>query len=216
MAFASSCSINRYYDPTTDSFISVDPAVQQTNEAYVYVNDNPLNTMDPLGLAGNMCDNTNLKKQNKCIAAEKAAQAAADKSCPSGYFTDTRKCDPGLAKNDSCSYSSCAPAWPSIVINGVAGAIACGTGFGTVICAIGGAVIGISSVASDAENGCSVGKTTTDTGLGIAGTVFGVITNIGGSALDGAPLWMKAIYTATTGAPSAGVTALQSRSGSQC
>ena len=48
--FTPNCRINRYYDPSTDSFVSVDPAVQQTAEPYAFVNDNPLNAIDPLGL----------------------------------------------------------------------------------------------------------------------------------------------------------------------
>jgi RHS repeat-associated protein len=44
------CSINRYYDPTTDSFTSVDPDLQSTGQSYVFTNDNPLNGSDPLGL----------------------------------------------------------------------------------------------------------------------------------------------------------------------
>jgi hypothetical protein len=43
-------AINRYYDPSTDQFLSVDPLVDQTGQPYVYVNDNPLNATDPLGL----------------------------------------------------------------------------------------------------------------------------------------------------------------------
>ena len=43
--------INRYYDPTTDQYLSIDPAVTQTNQPYVFTNDNPLNATDPLGLA---------------------------------------------------------------------------------------------------------------------------------------------------------------------
>jgi RHS repeat-associated protein len=42
--------INRYYDPSTDQFISIDPAVAQTDQPYVFTNDNPLNSVDPLGL----------------------------------------------------------------------------------------------------------------------------------------------------------------------
>ena len=42
--------LNRYYDPSTDSFISVDPMVQETDQPYVFVNDDPLNNDDPLGL----------------------------------------------------------------------------------------------------------------------------------------------------------------------
>ena len=36
--FVPTCRINRYYDPSTDSFISVDPAVQATDQPYVFVN----------------------------------------------------------------------------------------------------------------------------------------------------------------------------------
>jgi hypothetical protein len=43
--------INRYYDPATNQFLSVDPAVAQTNEPYNFTNDDPLNADDPLGLS---------------------------------------------------------------------------------------------------------------------------------------------------------------------
>jgi RHS repeat-associated protein len=49
--------INRYYDPATDQFISVDPAVALTDQPYVFTNDNPLNATDPLGLKGWYCMN---------------------------------------------------------------------------------------------------------------------------------------------------------------
>ena len=42
--------VNRYYDPTTDQFMSVDPQVATTGQPYVFTNDNPLNATDPLGL----------------------------------------------------------------------------------------------------------------------------------------------------------------------
>jgi len=42
--------INRYYDPTTDEFLSIDPEVAITDEPYVFTNDDPLNAEDPLGL----------------------------------------------------------------------------------------------------------------------------------------------------------------------
>ena len=44
--------INRYYDPSTDQFISIDPVVAQTNQPYAFTNDNPLNATDPLGQCG--------------------------------------------------------------------------------------------------------------------------------------------------------------------
>jgi hypothetical protein len=52
---APTCSINRYYDSATDSFISGDPYLQRTDQAYVFTNDNPLDATDPLGLAGWYC-----------------------------------------------------------------------------------------------------------------------------------------------------------------
>ncbi len=55
--------INRYYDPETGQFISVDPDVSQTLQPYAYVDDNPVSTIDPQGLAaidwkerGRSCD----------------------------------------------------------------------------------------------------------------------------------------------------------------
>jgi hypothetical protein len=45
-----SCSFRRYYDPTTGQFISVDPAVDETEAPYAYVNGDPTNAIDPDGL----------------------------------------------------------------------------------------------------------------------------------------------------------------------
>jgi uncharacterized protein RhaS with RHS repeats len=42
--------VNRYYDPSTDQFMSVDPDVATTDQPYVYTNDDPLNSEDPLGM----------------------------------------------------------------------------------------------------------------------------------------------------------------------
>lgn len=43
-------AINRYYDPTTDEFLTVDPDVATTDQPYIFVGDDPLNGEDPLGL----------------------------------------------------------------------------------------------------------------------------------------------------------------------
>ena len=43
--------INRYYDPATGQFISVDPAVARTGQQYAYANGDPVNATDPTGLA---------------------------------------------------------------------------------------------------------------------------------------------------------------------
>jgi RHS repeat-associated protein len=42
--------INRYYDPTTGQFSSVDPDVALTLQPYVYANNDPVSLTDPLGL----------------------------------------------------------------------------------------------------------------------------------------------------------------------
>jgi uncharacterized protein RhaS with RHS repeats len=76
--FAPACSINRYYDPSTDQFLSVDPDVQTTDQPYAFVNDNPLNSEDPLGLvpsAGTGQTNTETLAIAMAYAAEKARDA---------------------------------------------------------------------------------------------------------------------------------------------
>jgi RHS repeat-associated protein len=42
--------LNRYYDPRTGQFISVDPALSQTLAPYGYAQGNPVNVTDPTGL----------------------------------------------------------------------------------------------------------------------------------------------------------------------
>ena len=42
-------TVNRYYDPQTGQFLSVDPMVSQTLEPYQYVKDNPVGEVDPSG-----------------------------------------------------------------------------------------------------------------------------------------------------------------------
>jgi RHS repeat-associated protein len=42
----------RYYDPGTAQFLSVDPLIDLTQDAYGYASGNPLQLVDPLGLWG--------------------------------------------------------------------------------------------------------------------------------------------------------------------
>ena len=42
--------INRYYNPQNGQFISVDPQITQTQQAYAYADDDPVNATDPTGL----------------------------------------------------------------------------------------------------------------------------------------------------------------------
>jgi RHS repeat-associated protein len=43
--------VARYYDPTTGQFLSLDPDVAETDAPFSYAGDDPLNELDPLGLA---------------------------------------------------------------------------------------------------------------------------------------------------------------------
>jgi uncharacterized protein RhaS with RHS repeats len=43
-------SVNRYYDPATAIFVTVDPSVAGTTQPYGYVDGDPVNNYDPLGL----------------------------------------------------------------------------------------------------------------------------------------------------------------------
>jgi RHS repeat-associated protein len=43
--------VNRYYDPTAGQFITMDPMVIATGQAYSYTGGNPVNAIDPLGLS---------------------------------------------------------------------------------------------------------------------------------------------------------------------
>ena len=46
---ASGRVIDRYYDPSTGQFVSIDPMVAQTSEPYGYANDDPVDGVDPTG-----------------------------------------------------------------------------------------------------------------------------------------------------------------------
>jgi uncharacterized protein RhaS with RHS repeats len=53
--------INRYYDPGSGQFLSVDPQVSQTESPYGYAGGNPVTVTDPTGLAPN-CGKTALPR----------------------------------------------------------------------------------------------------------------------------------------------------------
>ncbi|NNN21351.1 MAG: hypothetical protein HKL80_05030 [Acidimicrobiales bacterium] len=45
----------RYYDPTTSSFTSMDPAYLSTDQAYSYATGDPVNRWDPSGMSTEFC-----------------------------------------------------------------------------------------------------------------------------------------------------------------
>jgi RHS repeat-associated protein len=90
--FAFEGSINRYYDPSTDQFLSVDLDVQTTDQPYVFTNDDPLNATDPLGLKGGVADACYAAESNSCYrqavqAVKKAASTPIMKVLTNAYVS---------------------------------------------------------------------------------------------------------------------------------
>ena len=73
LGIRSNSVIGRYYAPATGQFLSVDPLVAQTQQAYFYVEDDPVNAIDPTGLlcsvgkSANSIVNTYLRKNGRTI-----------------------------------------------------------------------------------------------------------------------------------------------------
>jgi hypothetical protein len=42
--------VDRYYDPVTGQFLSLDPKIEETGQAYLYAGDDPTDNVDPNGL----------------------------------------------------------------------------------------------------------------------------------------------------------------------
>ena len=47
-----SVAVDRFYDPSTAQFLSIDPDLPETGQPDAYTADDPLNSTDPLGLKG--------------------------------------------------------------------------------------------------------------------------------------------------------------------
>jgi RHS repeat-associated protein len=81
--------INRYYDPSTDQFLSVDPLVAETGQPYAFVGDDPLNRSDPLGQIPTPCGANCAPGEQQAItngfaaAQQTAIQAPISSSAPS-------------------------------------------------------------------------------------------------------------------------------------
>ena len=80
--------VNRYYDPTTGQFMSVDPLVPATQQSYVYAGDNPINENDPTGQAPNYAVEGYLESLAAQQDAENAfiAGATANADAVSAYL----------------------------------------------------------------------------------------------------------------------------------
>jgi RHS repeat-associated protein len=109
--------INRYYDPATGQFFSLDPAGSVTNQPYGYANEDPVNEVDPSGLisAGTICGEDG-SQSIQCRSAEQRAEAITSQECANGGA-----CSSPCPSNDS--------AWTAIsnflgsAIQGIPGAV---------------------------------------------------------------------------------------------
>jgi len=78
--------VDRYYDPATDQFLTVDPDLAETGQAYAFTGDDPLNKTDPLGLTAgphrpskSACSNSKNKKS--CQKAIKKTESCGRLGC---------------------------------------------------------------------------------------------------------------------------------------
>jgi hypothetical protein len=70
--------VNRYYDPPTDQFLSVDPDVAETGQPYAFTGDDPLNLVDPLGLSKGGVQGQNPRGTTTAELKDQLAQAEAE------------------------------------------------------------------------------------------------------------------------------------------
>ncbi len=84
-------AFNRYYDPTTNQFVSIDPMVAKTDQPYAFVNDGPLNWTDPLGLkiAGTGSAACNIQQTNHLIGLISCLGVTAGGKSAVGTFLTT-------------------------------------------------------------------------------------------------------------------------------
>jgi RHS repeat-associated protein len=77
--------INRYYDPATGQFLSVDPQVSQTRQPYEYAGGNPVNASDPTGLKLFYL-NTQYCNRNGCIQLNRVCDSNPTRCAMNWWF----------------------------------------------------------------------------------------------------------------------------------
>jgi len=59
--------VNRYYDPASYQFLSIDPKVGTTLQPYAFVGGDPLNSTDPLGLSSGLTSSYRCASRHHCV-----------------------------------------------------------------------------------------------------------------------------------------------------
>ncbi|MGA8725428.1 MAG: RHS repeat-associated core domain-containing protein [Acidimicrobiales bacterium] len=124
--------VNRYYDPTTAQFLSIDPLVAETGQSYQYAGDDPVNASDPSGLitseacAGNGPIGRSPKQEAQdCADEQKQMKAISAQECAN---------DPTACASSQLYVSGCfslAVAEVCLAAGGGSGYLQAGPGFGT-------------------------------------------------------------------------------------
>jgi hypothetical protein len=71
--------VGRYYDPGTGQFLSVDPMLQETEQAYLYVGDDPVNGSDPSGMVSYTPEIVDVGTFSEC------AKSSCSQACTSNH-----------------------------------------------------------------------------------------------------------------------------------
>jgi hypothetical protein len=113
----SGCSVQRYYDPGTGQFMSVDPLNELTNAGYSFVEDNPLDGTDPTGeiylenggSGGAGCGTQCASEVEESESSSNVSQSTAAKSTNSGATangcTMTVEAPPATSNYQACQDS---------------------------------------------------------------------------------------------------------------
>lgn len=87
--------VNRYYDPTTGQFLSVDPLVDETGEPYAYAGQDPVIGTDSVGL----CDLTPEGDCDDTLGYESVTDDGIDTEHAQGSVPSCGPSDPGCGLN---------------------------------------------------------------------------------------------------------------------
>jgi RHS repeat-associated protein len=97
--------VHRYYDPQTGEFLTVDPLVGQTQQAYSYAGGDPVNGSDPSGMAG-------LPPEPVCSGVVRPPPGETQHQACQGQIASTRKL---MASECASSPGTCGDGCPSYV-----------------------------------------------------------------------------------------------------
>ena len=204
--------VHRYYDPTTEQFLSVDPAVGATGAPYRFAGSDPVNLSDPSGLCN---DVNNQNHAGACTASEvaalkaAAAQAQTNEAAGASMCFSTSGCGSGISGAVSDFAAGLGDTLTGGLTHDVRGWIGSGNSFvnngsgwytagkitgvvyGAGVCVAGGGLtctalgIGATSVqtANDIANNCGAGTVGFDVGFGVLSVGFGAICSSAERAL---------------------------------